>query len=186
MSSTIPLGKLASEDAGRDAIHIAVAPVVAAATLAPGDHVGVEADGRASKTSKHIGIVDPYLKASVKPGDRFYLCLYPNTITSLRHHWVHPAFKEEAPPAKADFDKAESEAWLREYAIRFKSYATDNEDAYQMLISDLRERRICYQGSDMHGLGDLEDANELSHHASVVLGTPINFHDYGWTFTCSC
>jgi len=184
--NVIPLGKLASDDAGRDAIHIAVAPCVAAEVLSPGEHVGIDADGLASPKAPPIGIVDPYLMRAVKAGERFYLCLYPNTITSLRHHWVHPAFKEEAPPAKADFDKGESEAWLRGYAKRFKTYAKDAEEGYQELLSDLRERYICYTGIDMHGRKDLEDEDELARHASVVLGVSINFNDPAWTFTCSC
>lgn len=190
MSNIIPLGKLAAGDAGRDAIHIAVAPVIAASVLAPGQHVGILEDGKASPDVKPtIGIVDPYLKKAVAPGQRFYLCLYPNTITSLRHHWVHPAFKEEAPPAKADFDRAESEAWLREYAKRVNPYLLDSdpsgEEAYQHLLQNLREGWITYIGRDMHGFCDLEDAEELAHHGGVVLGRQIVF-DGSWTFSCSC
>lgn len=181
----IPLGKLATDDAGRDAIHIAVAPVVAFEPLKPGDHVGILNSGEASKaTAKHIGIVDPYLSSPVKSGERFYLCLYPNTITSLRHHWVHPSFKEEAPPTKADFDKSESEAWLRKYAVGFKEYTHDPEKAYQELLSDLREGYLCRVGSSMFGLDELEEPEELKRHAELVLGIAINWDNF--TFGCSC
>lgn len=91
------LGELAAEDAWRDAIHVAVAPVVAASELQPGQHVGVLEDGRADAIEKTIGIVDPFLTEPVHPGERFWLLTYPNTITSLRHVWTHPAFRIRIP-----------------------------------------------------------------------------------------
>lgn len=195
MSTIIPLGKLAADDAGRDAIHIAVAPIVAADIFSPGEHVGVNSDGKASRNEPHIGIVDPYLKKTVKPGERFYLCLYPNTITSLRHHWVHPALKEEAPPSKADFDKSESEAWLREYAKRVNPHYAEGgyyykqnggvDESYRILMEDLAGNTITYHGIDMHERGGLIDEEGLQRHASIVLGRQINFDGFAY-FSCSC
>src|SRR5262249_51543452 len=91
------LGAAPDEDARRDAVHIAVAPVVAAAQLLPGQHVGLLGDGRADANDQPIGIVDPFLAEAVLPGQRFWLFLYPGTITSLRHVWTHPAFTVKAP-----------------------------------------------------------------------------------------
>ena len=92
------LGHLADADARRDAVHIAVAPVVAGCCLSPGEHVGLDADGRASRAvSGHIGIVDPFLRCPVQKGERFWLFLYPGTVTSLRHVWTHPAFTVKVP-----------------------------------------------------------------------------------------
>ena len=87
------LGKLIEEDAHRDAVHIAVAPVEAACPLSRGQHVGFAPDGKAVPSTEPIGIVDPFLTADVATGQRFWLFLFPNTITSLRHVWTHPAFK---------------------------------------------------------------------------------------------
>jgi hypothetical protein len=94
------LGQLIEDgDRRRDAIHIAVAPVTAAERLAPGQHVGLvreddpELVGPCDRT---IGVVDPFLTAAVEPGARFWLFLYPGTITGLRHVWTHPAFTKAA------------------------------------------------------------------------------------------
>lgn len=104
------LGKLASPGQARDAIHIAIAPVLAAEKLRPGTHVGIVENGF-GKCSDPIGIVDPFLTASVDKGSWFWLLLYPNTITSLRHEWVHPAFTAKGVPVAS-----ESERWLRDFA----------------------------------------------------------------------
>jgi hypothetical protein len=39
-----------------------------------------------------IGIVDPFLDQPVRPGEEFWVFVYPNTITGMRHYWQHPAF----------------------------------------------------------------------------------------------
>lgn len=89
------LGKLAEDDAARDAIHIAIAPVIASTFLHPAQPVGLLPSGEAAPHMPNpVGIVDPFLREVVEPGKRFWLCLNPNTITSLRHDWAHPAFSE--------------------------------------------------------------------------------------------
>lgn len=89
------LGTIIDERAGRDAIHVAVEPVVAATVLRPGQHVGLYAGmahGKGSIVTETIGIVDPFLQRPVNPGERFWLLVYPRQITSLRHVWEHPKF----------------------------------------------------------------------------------------------
>jgi hypothetical protein len=96
------LGQSPGPDDKRDAIHIAIAPVVAAHTLGPGQHVGPYNDGRYGITATPIGIVDPFLIAAVAENSPFWLCLYPYSITSLRHVWTHPSFVAKPPAAAAD------------------------------------------------------------------------------------
>lgn len=92
MSEQVKIGQLAEASAGRDAIHVAIAPVVAAERLEPGTHVGFWPDGSVGCCKGPLGIVDPFLSQPVSRGERFYMFLYPNTITGLRHVWTHPAF----------------------------------------------------------------------------------------------
>lgn len=101
MNDTTKLvGRLVEGMPGRDAIHVAVVPVTNASgmVLRPGDHV--DRDGCHAR--ERVGVVDPFLTAPVRPGERFWLFLYPATITSLRHVWTHPAFETKLPPVKTE------------------------------------------------------------------------------------
>jgi len=95
------LGTIHGAPQHRDAIHLAVEPVVAGEALAPGQHITVS-EGLATKAEegKGLGIVDPFLPApGVSKGDRFWFVMYPRIVRSLRHVWTHPAFdyKEGTP-----------------------------------------------------------------------------------------
>jgi len=94
------LGQLITDgDRRRDAIHIAVAPVMASSRLEPGQHVGLIREGNVELVGpceRNLGIVDPFLSAPVEEGQRFWLFLYPGTISGLRHIWTHPEFAAAA------------------------------------------------------------------------------------------
>jgi len=118
------IGDLITGKAYRDAIHIAVAPVIAAEHLSPGEHVGFVHNSTAAEvehsSENPVGIVDPFLLDPVEPGEQFYLFLYPNTITSLRHEWTHPSFKEEQKDSELSTETvAASELWLHNFAAQF-------------------------------------------------------------------
>lgn len=98
------LGMIHFKPEARDAIHLAVEPVEAGEDLGVGSHVGIF-NGKAYNRSnsvdgkpaliKLLGIVDPFLPRGVKQGEKFWLIVYPRMITSLRHVWSHPDFKEQ-------------------------------------------------------------------------------------------
>lgn len=62
---TLRIGKIIHHPQHRDAIHMAIAPMVAEEQLSPGQHVGIK-DGKATMCAKHIGIVDPFLREAAK------------------------------------------------------------------------------------------------------------------------
>jgi hypothetical protein len=94
------IGKTLPEGTGRDAVHVAVAPAVAGRELYPAQRVGIDKQGFASPLENPIGIVDPFLTHPIFEGSRFFVFLFPGTITSLRHVWTHPAFGDEGEQAK--------------------------------------------------------------------------------------
>ncbi|MFO0822607.1 MAG: hypothetical protein U0792_05710 [Gemmataceae bacterium] len=62
-----------------------------------------------------VGIVDPFLREAVRPGQRFWLFMYPNTVTTLRHEWTHPAY--------ATTSTQEVNATIKEYLEQRKARA---------------------------------------------------------------
>lgn len=199
MNGDIGIGKLIEQERHRDAIHIAVCPVEAGVELRPGTEIGImkgQAFNALPGLIQPIGVVDPFLKHVVLPGQRFYMFLFPGSITSLRHEWEHPTLGEvKATPTAPSPDKATSEKWLREYARRVNSYYCGDgyygekdggkDTSYEVLMADLAGNSITYHGIDMHDRGDLIDEKKLAHHASVVLGRPVNFDGFEY-FSCSC
>lgn len=104
----VKLGQIIDGSMQRDAVHIAIAPVVATQVLKPGQDIGFVEIGdtqRVGVASTPIGIVDPFLKQEVQAGQQFWMFLYPNTILGLRHDWTHPAF-----------GRFDSKKWLEKFA----------------------------------------------------------------------
>lgn len=185
------LGFTFDADLGRDAIHLATIASVSDERLFAGQHVGLTKDGKVSaKVEKLIGIVDPFLANGVFPGQRFWLVLYPRTITGLRHVWTHPAFEDspaKATPAPPKRDVAASEDWLRNFigASDCPSYDvvmnTIKEDWDDGVISGSMDGKYLYFGGrEAHG----EIPPEFWEHVEVVLGHPPRAKPS--YFSCSC
>ncbi len=118
----------------RDAVHIAVMPMIATRVMMPGERL-------------QNGIVDAFLTRPVQPGERYFLMLYPNTITNLRHSWEHPAFPDEKD-SKKEKNRPIMESvkgvlnCLRCPECRGKRYWTDSVGAYCVFCVDPSDRPV--------------------------------------------
>lgn len=167
MSSNITLGQIITGNEGRDAVHVAIAPCVAKEKLFPGQDVG--ADGTTAQP--HVGIVDPYLKHPVLPDQGFWVCLYPNTITSLRHEWLHPEFDKNADGARA---------WLEGFA----GQAGITYDELIEAAHDYLDRgEYLSQGGRWEGFWT---PDEFWPHFEAVTGRKVQEEDRGSFFSCAC
>lgn len=178
--SDVEVGKLISVDEQRDAIHVAVAPVVASKVLWPGTHIGFVVEGdtqRVGVVATPIGIVDPFLKHRVSSEERFWMFLYPRTITSLRHGWTHPAFLPEIESAGSD---PISKAWLRQYADRYDvSYAEMIEATRNYLkTGQYFSRGPTFEGENV--------PDEFWTHYERATGATVPDEDRRTFFSCSC
>lgn len=180
--SDVKLGQLIDGDAERDCIHVALAPVVASENLAPGAHVGLTPEGLAGLTGgvlKPIGIVDPFLKHAVPKGHKFWLVLYQNTVTGMRHHWNHPAF------GATDFDSAvdESRRWLRAFA---SEWGMDFDEMFNAAVNP-KGNYIC-AGTDLNGPEELgRDHERFWQHMEIVTGRKFTVeHQDEVQWRCAC
>lgn len=100
------LGTTPDATAQRDAVHIATIPVIAGEMLYAGQRVEMH-KGKAWRATVRgsVGVVDPFLKKPVDEGQRFFLCLEPGSITSLRHDWTHPEFESILPVGDEAHDR---------------------------------------------------------------------------------
>lgn len=177
--SNIPLGKLIEGEQNRDAIHVAIAPVIAAERLAPGWHIGLNEAGKASALAAPIGIVDPFLKESVSTGAQFWMMLYPGTITGLRHEWTHPALGGLVVSSHL-----EAKSWLHAFADKWNFKYSDMIDEAQrhggFVVAD---------GIDLHSASELDPGDEEKFWKCIEAVTGKSFggehrREFGWS--CSC
>lgn len=178
------IGKLIDGRGDPDAIHIATMPVTAAETLKPGQHIGFAAGGymvTATPPEPYvlIGIVDPFLAEDVTKGQRFFMFLYPNTITGLRHVWTHPAVSKDGMGVGTA-----SERWLRDFANEVDA---DYHEMMQVAAShcDTKER---WGGDYLIDGGKWEGQTtpvEFWEHFHNVTGKKPKNGPHG-IFSCSC
>lgn len=193
------MGNVLPEDAGgRDAVHVAVFSAFADSRLFPGEDIAiVEQGARDTKVTslRHaeideidrlVGIVDPFLRGAIEPGARFWVYLYPRTITALSHRWSHPSFEDTGSVYAAPSAKLASEQWLRDFVAR-----TDCPGYEHVLFLASARADGCddYPDSD-YLLVRGEDArgaipSEFWDHIEIVLGRPIKGRRAAY-FTCSC
>jgi hypothetical protein len=176
----IKVGMILDETSKRDAIHIAIAPVVAAHILVPGERVGFVSreEGTVGRIPPTIGIVDPFLTEAVMPGQRFFVFLQPQTITSLRHEWTHPAFDDVAPPVEQPIDlRSAAFGWLDNFARR------EGMTVHELLAMMADAVRDGYIGETSRWNG-VEFDDEFWDNYERATGTKVaKRHQY---FSCSC
>lgn len=206
------LGNIISPTEKRDAIHLAVDPAFSKQYLNPGDHVRIIAPGEVIRcgVGQGHGIVDPFLRRSVDPGEYFWLVVYPREITSLRHVWSHPAFADEPvaapvvpypmpnlaaqdtmpPPFRVprpekvrsleDEAEAQSKQWLQ-------NFADGHDITYDEVMSAAQD--FLDHGEYLCDGGKFEGdyvPDEFWDHYQVVKKEKVDENDRGSFFTCSC
>lgn len=181
------IGEIITTEQKRDAIHIAIFPAIAGMELKAGQHVGIlEGSTLFGKTKKTVGIVDPYLETPVQEGERFWLFIYPNTVTSLKHNWTHPAFEDEVAKSENKEDifhlikSFESRKWL-------ENFAEEHGISYDKLVEGANEYLETGEFSVHLGTDTPYDhLKDFWKHFSKVhrVAVPKDFEDN--FFTCSC
>lgn len=191
MDKVPKLGNLITEEQHRDAVHIAVAPVTAGMEMYPGEHVGFADTGDAytvvTNAKKLIGIVDPFLSEKcVYPGERFYMFLYPNTITSLRHDWTHPAFQKEDELASMEptFYKlkgaVEEEKWISDFA---EGIGSDYDEIMEAAEAYLKTGEYLSRGGTFEGYSI---PDEFWDKYEIIKRKRVEENDRGTFLSCSC
>jgi hypothetical protein len=188
--SEIVLGKIITGDAERDAIHIAVAPVIANSPLYPGREIGiVDAEQMlVDNRMPFVGIVDPFLKECVEKGQKFWMYLYPLSVTGMRHHWSHPAFSVRDPAPMEEnaigspVDPAvESVRWIQKFAERIDQTYNRLMQAADRYVED---EDWTYDNSETYK-DHWQDFPEFWDHWSIATGREKPA-DSGCPYTCSC
>lgn len=190
------LGMKIGQNEKRDAIHLAVEPVIAGETLKAGQHIGLR-DGKAyleynlDENQKPLGIVDPFLAEPVNKGEKFWLIVYPRKITSLRHVWSHPAFPEVSDLAHDEPIRIQAEQWLKDFCE-----SHDMPD-YETVMKAIRDEPLSDDGEvSVRKDGDYwtfinTDAHcdvpvEFWEHVEIVLGRKLRAGERTDYFGCSC
>ncbi len=190
MSDDIQLGKKITTPQQRDAVHVAIVPLIAGEDhLYPGQrfrlkygtsNIAMCAD---YNDEDAVGIIDPFLEnnAHVRAGDQVWGMLFPNTVTCMRHHWQHPAFEAE----NVEITDDEHELWLREFCDEWNF---DFNDLISAGTSTGDGRYVTARGKDLHSVVELGEDHALFWlHLEGYTGQQFDSeHREGMGWSCSC
>jgi len=188
------IGTVHTEDLGRDAVHVAVVQATAGERIWPGRPVRLNTDGLATMNAgaPFLGIADPYIGAwheygdrkeyMIDKGQRFFIFLFPNTITSLRHEWTHPVL--DSPPRVV----SDAERWLRQFADRWSLDYTQLVAAATSRDYGEWGRYVVAQGQDLHSYEELgEDGPLFWQHLEALTGQTFeDGHRQRFVWSCTC
>lgn len=182
------IGKILKGGEKRDAVHFAVAPVLAGGFLKSGQRVKFASGSTETVVASDyeepcVGIIDPFLeKTYVCERERCWMFLMPNTITGLRHEWTHPAFGGQPAAAvnEQESAKAFSERWLRGFAEKYSG------DYDEMLAAALDGDSYCF-GNDIE-YEDFYANAEFWQHVETVSGKKLSNEqrESNNHFRCAC
>jgi len=187
--SDVDLYSPPASDAVRDAVHVAIVPLICgdnylyagmSVKLAYGTtDTAIKCDDVYNDGKiESIGVVSPFLKDReiIRKGDRFWCMLNPGTVTGMKHHWEHPLF--DSPTNLV----SDSELWLRRFA------ETWNFDFDDMISAAKEGDYILARGTDLHGKSELgEDYTLFWHNLELYLGRKFSDdhrEQVNWTCTC--
>lgn len=178
--SELYLGTILTKPMGRDALHVAIVDVIASELLHPGEFINFVPGSTTEVKSddEGIGIIDPYLRSTVKRGDRVWMFLLPNTVTSLRHVWTHPAFPAPFGPPDNSKEKEASQEWIENYA---SGLGLTFEELMLGADSYLKDGDYLCRGSNLEGE---YTSDEFWDHYEVLKGFKVTKRDS--FFSCSC
>lgn len=174
MGNIINLGKLVDSWQQREAVHIAVVPVLLReGGHKPGDRIGVKEDwvGRYYATEGTVGIIDPFLPPDTRlwEDDVVWMLVMPNTVTGMRHMWEHPAMMAKEP----------SYCWMSEFA---KRCGRTFEEMMQAATKFLVEGSLLYGGNELL----VDFPSDFWSHYQILTGQVVTEENPGPFFKCAC
>lgn len=184
------LGTIITDKEKRDAIHLAVEPVVAGERLRAGEHIVVSEGIAMGTEDEGLGIVDPFLPKPVQKGQRFWFIMLPGRVHSLRHVWTHPAFPDtdvttiniaNIPPfVKSDAAKESARLWIEDYA---KQLGLKFDELVEGANDWLDHNGYLVKGGQLEGTYT-EPA--FWDHFSIFTGRTVASSDRENFFSCNC
>lgn len=187
METIETLGTFLDAKAKRDAVHIALLPVVSSEEwLSAGYPIrivyGTENEVKSVPSRISQGVVDPFLTHIIKKGDRFWMFLNPGTIQGLRHEWHQPEIDNRIVPVN------ESEDWLRRFADKWNFNYNEMISAAASPHEDEYGNYITAQGKDLHSRAELGKDYELFwyHIQRLTAKTFDEEHKQKLSWSCSC
>lgn len=183
------IGNVITTHQEKDAIHIAIVPVVIGENMFPGTPIVLAEDfketGRVIRAVDKlpIGVIDPFYYDEFREAQRAWLFLNPGSIISLRHEWTHPLLVD-------DETRNKSEKWLRDFCeshdcpryetvMRAVQDDFDSDDDYGR-SGYIDEDYLHFSGRDAHG----KIPSEFWDHVEIVLGKRVDYKPK--YFSCSC
>lgn len=158
----------------RDAVHVAIYPCQAGEMLERGQKVRVK-NGKAYYDPKTPdGIVNPFMfDNDVHDGDWFWLCLMPDTVTGMTHHWDHPKFKA----TNNQPNKEQAKEWLTKFA---EELSMSLEELIGILVN---RENYCLNYDTPERV--YQDVNLMWHYFSIYTGNCVEDFDEV-LFHCAC